>query len=177
MIEKIKPMDIEKRSFEIITEILGDTRLDPENELVIKRVIHTTADFEYVQNLVFSDHAVQKGIEALKNGCDIVTDTQMAKSGINKTILGKLGGQVHCFMSDADVAADAKERGITRSTATRSAATTASSATAAPSAAVRRKRCILSASAALPAIWSARSTDSITASALRRRTASSTACK
>ena len=114
MIEKIKPMDIEKRSFEIITEILGDTRLDPENELVIKRVIHTTADFEYIQNLVFSDHAVQKGIEALKNGCDIVTDTQMAKSGINKTILGKLGGQVHCFMSDADVAAEAKERGITR---------------------------------------------------------------
>ena len=114
MIEQIKPMDIEKRSFEIITEILGETRLDPENELVIKRVIHTTADFEYVQNLVFSDHAVQKGIEALKNGCDIVTDTQMAKSGINKTILGKLGGQVHCFMSDADVAAEAKERGITR---------------------------------------------------------------
>ena len=114
MIENIKPMDIEKRSFEIITEILGDTKLNPENELVIKRVIHTTADFEYVQNLVFSEHAVQKGIEALKNGCDIVTDTQMVKSGINKTILGKLGGQVHCFMSDADVAAEAKERGITR---------------------------------------------------------------
>ena len=114
MIEKIKPMDIEKRSFEIITEILGDTRLDPENELVIKRVIHTTADFEYVQNLVFSDHAVQKGIEALKNGCDIVTDTQMAKSGINKTILGRMGGHVHCFMSDADVAQEAKERGVTR---------------------------------------------------------------
>ena len=114
MIEQIKPMDIEKRSFEIITEILGDTRLDPENELVIKRVIHTTADFEYVQNLIFSDHAVRKGIEALRNGCDIVTDTQMAKSGINKTILGKLGGQVHCFMSDADVAAEAKERGNTR---------------------------------------------------------------
>ena len=114
MIEKIKPMDIEKRSFEIITEILGDTRLDPENELVIKRVIHTTADFEYVQNLVFSDHAVQKGIEALRSGCDIVTDTQMAKSGINKTILGKLGGTVHCFMSDTDVAEEAKQRGITR---------------------------------------------------------------
>lgn len=114
MIENIKPMDIEKRSFEIITEILGDTPLDPENELVIKRVIHTTADFDYVQNLVFSEHAVQKGIEALKKGCDIVTDTQMARSGINKTILGKLGGQVHCFMSDADVAAEAKQRGITR---------------------------------------------------------------
>ncbi|MBQ8833404.1 MAG: precorrin-8X methylmutase [Oscillospiraceae bacterium] len=114
MIENIKPMDIEKRSFEIITELLGDTQLEPENELVIKRVIHTTADFEYMQNLVFSDHAVQKGIEALRNGCDIVTDTQMAKSGINKTILGKLGGQVHCFMSDPDVAAEAKDRGITR---------------------------------------------------------------
>ena len=114
MIEKIKPMDIEKRSFEIITEILGDRKLDPENELVIKRAIHTSADFDYADNLVFSPHAVQKGIEALKNGCDIVTDTQMAKAGINKTILGKLGGEVHCFMSDPDVAAEAKERGITR---------------------------------------------------------------
>lgn len=114
MMETIKPMDIEKRSFEIITEILGDTRLDPENELVIKRVIHTTADFSYVENLVFSEHAVQKGIAALRNGCDIVTDTQMAKSGINKTILGRLGGHVHCFMSDLDVAAEAKQRGITR---------------------------------------------------------------
>ena len=114
MIEKIKPMDIEKRSFEIITEILGDRKLDPENELVIKRAIHTSADFDYADNLVFSPHAVKTGIEALKNGCHIVTDTQMAKAGINKTILGKLGGEVHCFMSDPDVAAEAKERGITR---------------------------------------------------------------
>ena len=114
MIEKIKPMDIEKRSFEIITEILGDRKLDPENELVIKRVIHTSADFDYADNLVFSEHAVKKGIEALRAGCDIVTDTQMARAGINKTILGKLGGEVHCFMSDPDVAAEAKERGITR---------------------------------------------------------------
>ena len=114
MIEKIKPMDIEKRSFEIITELLGEKQLDPENELVIKRAIHTTADFDYADNLVFSPHAVRVGIEALRGGCDIVTDTQMAKSGINKNILGKLGGEVHCFMSDADVAAEAKERGITR---------------------------------------------------------------
>ena len=114
MLEQIKPMDIENRSFEIITELLGDRKLDPENELVIKRAIHTTADFDYADNLVFSEHAVQKGIEALKNGCDIVTDTQMARAGINKTILGKLGGEVHCFMSDPDVAAEAKERGITR---------------------------------------------------------------
>ena len=114
MTEQMKPMDIEKRSFAIITELLGDRRLDPENELVIKRVIHTTADFDYVDNLVFSDHAVQKAIAALRAGCDIVTDTQMAKAGINKTILASLGGEVHCFMSDADVAAEAKERGVTR---------------------------------------------------------------
>ncbi len=114
MIENIKPMDIEKRSFEIITEILGDRQLDPENELVIKRAIHTTADFDYADNLVFSEHAVTKGIEALRSGCDIVTDTQMARSGINKTILGRLGGEVHCFMSDADVADEAKKLGVTR---------------------------------------------------------------
>ena len=114
MTEQMKPMDIEKRSFAIITELLGDRRLDPENELVIKRVIHTTADFDYVDNLVFSDHAVQKAIAALRAGCDIVTDTQMARAGINKTILASLGGEVHCFMSDADVAAEAKERGVTR---------------------------------------------------------------
>ena len=114
MIERIKPMDIEKRSFEIITELLGNRKLDPENELVIKRVIHTSADFDYADNLVFSEHAVLKGIEALRSGCDIVTDTQMAKSGINKTILSKLGGEVHCFMSDSDVAEEAKERGVTR---------------------------------------------------------------
>lgn len=114
MIENIKPMDIEKRSFEIITEILGERKLEPENELVIKRAIHTSADFDYADNLVFSAHAVQKGIEALRNGCDIVTDTQMAKAGINKTILGSLGGEVHCFMADEDVAAQAKLRGVTR---------------------------------------------------------------
>lgn len=114
MLEQIKPMDIERRSFEIITELLGERRLDPENELVIKRAIHTTADFDYADNLVFSDHAVTKGIEALRAGCDIVTDTQMAKAGINKTILASLGGEVHCFMSDPDVAAESKARGVTR---------------------------------------------------------------
>ncbi len=114
MIEIIKPMDIEKRSFEIITELLGDRKLEPENELVIKRVIHTTADFDYADNLKFSEHAVQKGIEALRGGCDIVTDTQMARSGISKTVLEKLGGTVHCFISDPEVAAEAKSRGITR---------------------------------------------------------------
>lgn len=116
MFETVKPMDIERRSFEIITEILGDKALDKENELVIKRVIHTSADFDYADNLCFSEGAVKKAIEALKKGCDIVTDTQMAKSGINKTILSKLGGEVHCFISDVDVAVEAKERGVTRAT-------------------------------------------------------------
>ena len=115
MFDIVKPMEIEKRSFEIITELLGDRKLDPENEPVIKRVIHTTADFEYADNLVFSPGAVAKGIEALRAGCHIVTDTSMAMSGINKTILGKLGGQVHCFIADPDVAEGAKARGITRS--------------------------------------------------------------
>ena len=114
MIEIVKPMDIERRSFEIISELLGERTLNPENELVIKRVIHTTADFDYVDNLVFSDSAVAKGIEALKAGSHIVTDTQMAKAGINKKALKALGGEVHCFMSDDDVAKEAKERGITR---------------------------------------------------------------
>ena len=116
MPETMKPMDIEKRSFAIITELLGGRVLEPENEAVIKRAIHTTADFDYADNLVFSAGAVAKGIAALRSGCDIVTDTQMAKAGINKTILARLGGTVHCFMSDEDVAREAKERGVTRAT-------------------------------------------------------------
>lgn len=114
MIEIVKPTEIEKRSFEIITEILGNNQPDPETAPVVKRVIHTTADFDYRENLVFSEHAVQKGIEALRQGCHIVTDTHMAMSGINKTVLGRLGGEVHCFMSDPDVAEEAKSRGVTR---------------------------------------------------------------
>ncbi len=114
MPEIIAPMEIEKRSFEIITEILGDRYLAPENEAIIKRVIHTTADFDFADTLVFSDHSVSAGITALRNGCDIVTDTQMAKAGINKRITEELGCEVHCFMSDPDVAAEAKARGITR---------------------------------------------------------------
>ena len=114
MPEIIAPMDIEKRSMEIISETLGSRVLDPENEAVIKRVIHSTADFDFADTLTFSEHAVTKGIEALRSGCDIVTDTQMAKAGINKRILASLGGEVHCFMSDPDVAEEAKARGITR---------------------------------------------------------------
>lgn len=114
MLEQMKPMDIEKRSFAIITELLGNRRLEAENELVIKRVIHTTADFDYVENLCFSRDAVSSAKKALQNGAHIVTDTNMALSGINKRSLHQLGCQAHCFMSDPDVAAAAKARGVTR---------------------------------------------------------------
>ncbi len=113
----VKPAEIEARSFEIISTELAEKgiALDPENELVVKRVIHTSADFEYADTLVFSPHATTLGIEALKRGCSIVTDTMMAASGINKRVLARFGGEVHNFIADADVAAEAKERGLTRS--------------------------------------------------------------
>ncbi|MBQ3380036.1 MAG: precorrin-8X methylmutase [Clostridia bacterium] len=114
MIENIEPSEIEKRSFEIISELLGGKILAPENEQVIKRAIHATADLDYADDLVFSEGAVKKGIAALRSGCDIVTDTNMARAGINKSVLSRLGGRVHCFMSDEDVASEAKARGITR---------------------------------------------------------------
>ena len=113
-LENVKPMDIEKRSFEIITEELGDTPLLPGTELVVKRCIHTSADFDYADNLCFSENAANIGVEALKNGAHIVTDTRMAWSGINKKKLASFGGEAHCFMSDDDVAKEAKERGCTR---------------------------------------------------------------
>ena len=111
----MKPMEIEKQSFEIITRELGDRKIDPEFDLVVRRVIHTTADFDYYDNMAFSGHAVKKMMEAIQSGCDIVTDTTMAMSGINKKTLSQFGGQVHCFIGDADVADEARARGVTRS--------------------------------------------------------------
>ena len=115
-LENVKPMEIEKRSFEIITEELG-RELPEELAPIIKRCIHTSADFDYADNLCFSENVVEKAIHALKNGACIVTDTQMAKSGINKKALAKYGGEVYCFMSDEDVAETAKKNGSTRATA------------------------------------------------------------
>ena len=83
-LENVQPREIETRSFEIITEELGDKPLIPGTELIVKRCIHTSADFDYADNLCFSENAVEKAIEAIKNGACIVTDTQMAKAGINK---------------------------------------------------------------------------------------------
>ena len=112
--QKLLPEEIEKRSFEIITKELGGILLDEEQAFVMKRVIHTTADFDYVENLCFSEDVVKKMQEAIRNGACIVTDTQMAKAGINKKELSKYGGEVFCFMGDEDVAAKAKEKGSTR---------------------------------------------------------------
>lgn len=115
-LENVLPRDIERRSFEIIGQELT-RELDPEQELIIKRCIHTSADFEYADSLKFSEDAVNKAMEAIKKGAVIVTDTQMARSGINKRALARYGGEVMCFMSDEDVAAQAKANGTTRATA------------------------------------------------------------
>ncbi len=116
-LEKVRPMEIEGRSFEIITEELGERQLLPQTELIVKRCIHTSADFDYADNLCFSEGVVEKTMAALKEGACIVTDTQMAKAGINKRALARYGGEVYCFMSDEDVAAIAKQNGTTRATA------------------------------------------------------------
>lgn len=125
MSEKIKlanvlPKDIENRSMAIIEseipeEILAE--MDSLEKAIIKRAIHTSADFDYLENLKFSKDAVKKGLEAIKNGAVIVTDTNMAKAGINKKEIAKYGGEVLCFMADEDVALEAKTNGTTRATA------------------------------------------------------------
>ena len=108
-IQIVKPAEIEKRSMEIITsELNGRTWPEPEFSIV-KRCIHTSADFDYADNLCFSENAANIGVEALKNGAHIVTDTRMAWSGINKKKLASFGGEAHCFMSDEDVAETAKK--------------------------------------------------------------------
>ena len=115
-IERLLPEEIEKRSFEIISEEFKQRGivLPTEQEMITKRVIHTSADFDYAYTMTYSENAVSIAKELLKNGADIVTDTNMALSGINKKALAKLGGCAHCFMADEDVARIAKERGVTR---------------------------------------------------------------
>ena len=116
-LEQVLPGDIEKRSFEIITQELGDRTFDPLEEPVIKRCIHTSADFDYADNLVFSPGAVRKALEAIRSGALIVTDTNMGKAGVSKKTLASFGGEVLCFMADPDVAEAAKREGTTRAVA------------------------------------------------------------
>lgn len=116
-IEHILPADIEKRSMEIIEEELGEIQLPAAEKNIIKRVIHTSADFEYARTLRFSPDAVSKGLAALRQGCTIVTDTNMAYMGISQRGLETLHSTKVCFMADADVARMAKTQGTTRAVA------------------------------------------------------------
>ena len=112
----MKPADIEKRSFAIITEELGGRTFPESVAEVVKRVIHTSADFDYADNLCFSPDAVEQAKAALEAGATIVTDTNMALAGISKPTLAKLGGKAVCLMADEDVAREARTRGVTRAT-------------------------------------------------------------
>ena len=108
------PAKIEAQSLKIISAELGNRILNPENADVIKRVIHCTADFDYAENLYFSQGAVPQGLKALKDKTAIVTDTNMARAGINKAAASALEVKINCFMADVDVAEEAKKRGCTR---------------------------------------------------------------
>lgn len=112
----MKPADIEKRSFAIITEELGGRTFPEGVAEVVKRVIHTSADFDYADNLCFSPDAVEQAKAALEAGATIVTDTNMALAGISKGTLAQLGGRAVCLMADEEVAREAKARGVTRAT-------------------------------------------------------------
>lgn len=117
-IEFVEPRNIEKRSFEIIKKELKEnynTILDKEKAPIIMRAIHTSADFSYAETLYFSPNIIDTARGALVEGATIVTDTTMALSGINKKALNELGIKYHCFIADEDVALEAKERGVTRS--------------------------------------------------------------
>lgn len=115
-VEFVLPGDIEGRSFAIITKELAERGIviPEEQESVTKRVIHTSADFGYADTLTFSENAVAVAKSLIRNGADIVTDTNMALSGINKKVLETYGGMAHCFMADEEVAKEAKERRVTR---------------------------------------------------------------
>ncbi len=111
----MQPEGIEKESFRIIGEIMGEVDFPANQEGIIKRVIHTSADFDYVDTLVFGNEAVEYGIAALKAGAQVITDTRMAYAGINSKNLAKLGATKDCYIDDPLVAQAAKEKGVTRS--------------------------------------------------------------
>ena len=104
-IEYVRPQDIEKRSFAIISKELEEKGivLPKEQELVTKRAIHTSADFDYAKTMTYSAHAVGIAKKLIQNGADIVTDTNMALAGVNKKELAKYGGEAHCFMAEDEV--------------------------------------------------------------------------
>lgn len=115
-LEYVLPADIERRSFEIIESELK-TEIPENIKPVVIRAIHTTADFDYAENLYFSDNVIDTALKVLDMGAVIVTDTNMAKAGINKSALARHGCECMCFMADEDIAETAKRNGTTRAAA------------------------------------------------------------
>ena len=113
-IEIIAPEEIEKRSFQIIREELGENFCVEELKPIVVRVVHTTADFEFAKILKTGNDFINRFASAIKGGATIVTDTRMAYSGISKHLVEKFGGRVLCFMDDPEVAKEAQERHVTR---------------------------------------------------------------
>ncbi len=113
----MKPNEIESLSFKIIDGEAGDHGFEPDKWQIVRRMIHTTADFDYIKTVRFHPKAVKAGINAIKSGCRIITDTNMAKTGIRKSELSLFKGTVHCFIADGDVAERSAEEGITRAEA------------------------------------------------------------
>ncbi|CFR04751.1 cobalt-precorrin-8X methylmutase [Yersinia frederiksenii] len=116
------PQEIERNSFAIIGDIIAHERPDyvfvsEMHEAVIKRVIHTTADFDWLDILHFSPEVLSRIVEAISRGCTLYTDTTMAMSGINKTLLQQMGCECRCYISDSRVVESAPKLGITRSMA------------------------------------------------------------
>jgi len=118
------PLEIERRSFEIISERLGDRGFSPYEDRIIKRVIHTTADFDYADIIKISSGAIEAGLAAIKAKLNIVTDTKMTQAGINKNVLKEFGGEVNCYISDDDIVQKAAGQHITRAMAAMDYATT-----------------------------------------------------
>ncbi|MBI5682658.1 MAG: precorrin-8X methylmutase [Deltaproteobacteria bacterium] len=108
---------IEAESFRLISEQLDESKFNSPELPIVKRLIHTTADFEYADLVRFGNNAIETGIDAISRGSDIITDVKMIEVGINKERLNKFGGAVRCFVADKDVAEFAKEAGITKTAA------------------------------------------------------------
>lgn len=111
------PMGIEEKSFEIIGKEMGAHSFTEEELLIIKRTIHTTADFEYKELVEISETAIETAKKIFANGAKIYTDTNMALNGINKMALAKTNSEVICYVNEEIVHKEAKEKNITRSMA------------------------------------------------------------
>ena len=109
------PRAIERKSMKIINEEIDQLSCTAKEEKIVKRVVHATAEVELAHSVIIADKAVESGLEALKNGKNIVTDVNMLRAGINKRKAAAMGSEINCFISDEKIAQKAKKEGITRS--------------------------------------------------------------